>query len=128
MPTVTRARLWIGLTTAPAAWLLGELVGYYVAARGCEIAHGIPLRAGSHPAGADLVVQAVALLTAGAGLYVAATNWRATRDPGGASGDAAAGRAHFMAMAGIVVSAVCTVGIVMFGFSSFVVNACSRAT
>jgi hypothetical protein len=125
---VSRSRLWLGLVLAPAAWLIGEQLGYYATARGCEMSPGgVPLPRPSHPAATVLVIEIVAASLAAIGLLIAVRSWRATRFEDDAAKQAASGRAHFMAFTGMIASALFLLGIVWFGFPAIVVDACNQA-
>jgi hypothetical protein len=125
--TVSPNRLWLGLALAPAAWLGGELLGYYVTARGCETAPiGVPLPSTSHPATAVVVIEILAAILAATGLVIALRSWRNTQVDGDANEPPSAGRRHFMAFTGAVTSAVFLLGIIWLGFPALVVNACSE--
>lgn len=119
-------RLWVGVLAAPTVWVLAELVGYYLAARSCEgVTGGVPLMGTNAPALSHLVLQLLAAVAAAVGLWIALGSWRrSSRDD---ERSAAAGRAHFMAFAGVVVSCLFLFGIVLFGFAGTVVRACSQA-
>lgn len=120
-------RLWIGLLLAPATWVLGELIGYYIAARSCEPrAGGIPLLGASSPAVVEIVIQIVAALVAVAGIGIAFTSWRRSRPTGGVA-HAYRERSEFMAFAGMILGAVLLFGILLFVFPGFVVRACDQA-
>lgn len=128
VPTVSLARLWLGLLLAPAAWLVGEQLGYYVTARGCEPGTvGVPLPSPAYPAATVLVIEIVAAVLAATGLVIAVRSWRATRADYDSGKPAAFGRAHFMAFTGMIASSLFLVGIVWFGFPAIVVNACNQA-
>jgi hypothetical protein len=120
-------RLWLGLLLAPGAWVVAELLGYVMAARSCEPpGAGVPLSGSDHPATAHLIIQAAAAIVAATGLILAVGNWRATRQ--GAPGEPPApGRAHFMGFTGQIVSALFLFGILLFGFSGFVVDVCRQS-
>lgn len=128
-------RLWFGVVAAPAAWTVAELAGYVLAARSCEPgwngldAYGVT---NVRPWTAALVL-ALALIAA-TGLYVALENLRHT---GGtpprseharadSTGDPAAvwSRVRFMAIAGVLSSALFLLGTVLFGLPPLIVNAC----
>ena len=126
---VAGRRLWAGLLLAPAAWLVAEIAGYYMASRGCELGRpGLPLEGFAAPRVAHVVLVVLMLVASLTGLALAAGSWRALS---GGRGDADAppelGRARFMALAGVLVSVLFTGGLVLFGISAFVVNACSQA-
>jgi hypothetical protein len=126
-PTVSLSRLWLGLLLAPAAWLVGEQLGYYVTARGCEPGvTGVPLPSPAHPAATVLVIEIAAAILAASGLVIALRSWRATRGDDDSRKPAASGRAHFMAFTGMVTSSLFLLGIVWFGFPAIVVNACNE--
>lgn len=125
---VSLPRLWLGLLLAPAAWLAGEQLGYYVTARSCETGPvGVPLPSPAHPTATVLVIEIAAAILAAVGLLIAARSWRATRSDDGAGTSAASGRAHFMAFTGMIASSLFLLGIVWFGFPAIVVDACNQA-
>jgi hypothetical protein len=120
-------RLWFGLAAAPLAWMVAELAGYVLAARDCGrwrtglAAYAVP--------NAPVVVTAISLAMAAlaaAGLAVALGSLR-TADRVVPPSDVRAGRARFMSVAGILVSALLLLNIVFFGLPPFLVNACSEA-
>ena len=124
---VPLGRLWTGLLLAPGAWALGELAGYYLASRSCEpTLGGIPLAGTAYPATTHVVLQAAAAATAAVGVLMAWGSLRRVRRDGAAGEAPARGRAHFMALTGVLVSILFLYGIVLFGFSGFVVNACNQ--
>jgi hypothetical protein len=125
--------LWLGLLLAPGGWLVGELVGYYLAARSCEPGPaGIPLAGTTYPATVHIVFELAVAIVAAIGVAIALSSWRRVRDDRESDDrelntSTAVGRARFMATTGLVVSALFLFGILLFGFSGFVVNACSQA-
>ncbi|HEY9226145.1 MAG TPA: hypothetical protein VIP11_05830 [Gemmatimonadaceae bacterium] len=125
--TVSLSRLWLGLLIAPIVWLGGELLGYYITARACDPTGGIPMQSTSHPATAVLGVEIVAAALAAIGFVIALRSWRATRVAGDVTPPVSVGRAHFMAFAGTITSALFFVGILWFGFPAIVVDACNQA-
>jgi hypothetical protein len=127
-PRVRLTRLWLGLLLAPGIWVVGELAGYYFAARSCELGHaGVPFRGTAHPAVTHIVLETIIALVAALGLFVAVRNWRETQHESRPGDAPAPSRAHFMAFSGLMVSALFLFGIVLFWFSGFVVNPCSQA-
>jgi hypothetical protein len=115
---VTLAALWFGLFGAPVAWSLQLLASYALVAHGCY-PDAEPMTMPVIPAlrtlvlGTGVAALAVALLAAGS----AWRSWRATEhehksEPEGLL-EAGAGRTRFMALAGMLVSAVFVLGIVM---------------
>jgi hypothetical protein len=138
-------RLWLGVLSAPAAWLVALLAGYAVASRSCEPApNGLHLRL-AVGLNVVLIVLALVLLAAALGaLWMARDSVRAidgTRprktavetaphdDDGGPqpAASAAWGRARFMAAAGVLVAVLFAFGIVLFGFAPLVLSSCTQA-
>jgi hypothetical protein len=132
---VSLQRLWLGVLAAPVAWLILELLGYYLASRGCDPALGVPLAGPRRPAVVQVIVCVVGLGAALYGLLVAIGNWRAVQPQPSSNDDATAdlerqaawGRAHFMAFSGILASGLFGLGIVLFALPPFFINACSQA-
>jgi hypothetical protein len=125
---IALARLWLGVVLAPGAWVLGELVGYYLAARSCEPGPaGIPLPGAANPVAAHVALETVAAIVAAIGLAIALSNWRRLRRDCKPDDPRAVGRARFMASSGTIISAIFLFGILLFGISGLVVNPCIQA-
>lgn len=123
MPVPLR-RLWVGVALAPAVWVVGGLVGYYLAARSCEVAHGVPLLGTSRPTLVHVLFELAMAILATIGLITALRATRETRHAERPGDAPSLGRAHFMALTGSVVSGLFLFGIVLTGFAGFVVDAC----
>ena len=125
---VSKRRLWIGLVLAPATWFAAELIGYYLAARSCELAPGgVPFAGTAYPRVTHLIVQSAAAIIAAVGIAIAAVNWRAT-NADVRPGDAPAfGRAQFMSFCGVFVGLLSLFGVLLFDVSGLFVNVCSQA-
>jgi hypothetical protein len=118
---IASARLWAGVVLAPIAWSVAELLGYVLVARACETR--------STMANAGVMQDAIAIglgIVAVIGLMIAIGNWRRIRDASKASVEPAWGRAHFMALVGVVASALFVLGIVLFALPPLLVNACDQ--
>jgi hypothetical protein len=125
---VSRRRLWLGVLLAPSAWVLTEGVGYYVAARSCEIgAAGLPLVGTTHPRLTQALISAVAFLIALTGLALALRNSRAVGGDAGPNDAAELGRMRFMSYGGVLLGILFAGGIVLFALPAFIVNPCSQA-
>src|SRR5437868_15524956 len=108
---VTDRRLWAGVLLAPGAWVVAELLGYYLASRSCEpIPRGVPLGGTSHPAGVQLVLAVALAALAAGGLATAIGNWRAV-GPRSDREQPVWGRARFMASGGMIAGALFLCGI-----------------
>ena len=118
-------RLWWGVAASPAAWVLTELVGYPVVARSCASASsGMAAQGSSHPRAWMVGLTILLAVVAASGVWVALVNMRATSAvPADAS--APAGRAHFMAVAGVFVSSIFLAGTILYGIPSLIVNVCA---
>lgn len=127
LPVASR-RLWAGLLLAPGAWLIAEIVGYYMASRSCEPGTpGLPLESFAATRVAHVVLVVLMLVASLTGLVLATGSWRALAGRREERPAPEIGRARFMALAGVLVSVLFTGGLVLFGISAFVVNACSQA-
>jgi hypothetical protein len=126
-PPVANARLWAGVLLAPAAWSVAELLGYVLVARACD--RDFPT--GVAHAGITQDVVAIVLgIIAIVGLVIAISNLRAVgevRDSELPGVPTVWGRARFMALAGVVMSALFVLGIVFFALPPLFVNWCNQA-
>lgn len=123
-PPVGLRRLWAGVLTAPVAWIVAELLGYYLTSRACDRASAATA---SHAGGTQVVLAVSLGVIALGGLSIAIANWRAVRAPSSAGDPPAWGRGQFMALAGVITSALFVLGIVLFALPPFLVNACDQA-
>ena len=119
-PPVASARLWAGVVVAPIAWTVAELIGYVLTSRLCN--RGATTAAGV----TEGVFGAVLAVIAAAGLVTAVGSWRRVRDASRQGGSTAFGRAHFMALIGIVASALLTLNIVLFALAPVLVDPCNQ--
>jgi hypothetical protein len=120
---VTPAALWFGLFGAPAMWSLQLLASYALVAHGCypdAQPMTLPVMPGLRPLVLGVAVVALAVALTAGGL--AWRSWRATRHEGEGVGERngepevaleVGGRTQFMALAGMLLSAVFVLGIVM---------------
>ena len=121
--------LWFGLFGAPLAWSIQELAGYALIAHACYPAWQ-PRAA--LPAGGvwtlALAVSLTMLLVGLAGGFTAYRSWRRTRhehaSPEAHQLEVGEDRARFMAISGIIVSAIFLFNLLMNAVTLFVVPAC----
>ncbi len=127
---VIRWAVWFGLLGAPLAWSLQELVNVSLAGYACY-PHDTPLATPlwTNLNAVSLWVEAAAFVLCIAALVVAIVSWQRTRHekPGDAhqllgSGD---GRTRFMAMAGIMTSALFLIATVLAALNLVGVPPCS---
>jgi hypothetical protein len=110
--------LWTGLLLAPAAWSVHGLLGWFIGHRVCT---------GLMPAAARLAVAAMtvaALLFSMWAVAVAWRSWQAARSAPSPLATDAGGRVEFMALAGLMVSSVFTLGIFWAGWATLFLNDC----
>ena len=115
---------WLGVLSAPAAWMFVEGVGYVVSPRECSAGRVLEtdtLRIRV----TQLVICAVGLVVAINGLRVALSQQRAlaAAAPTTAAID---GRKRFMAISGIHLSVLFIGGIVLFALSALFLDVCER--
>jgi len=128
---VSSRRLWFGVLAAPAAWVVAELAGYALVARGCSAgrlgpaAYAMPR---SFPIFVGLTIACV--LVAVAGLLVARNSSRriagAVEDRPVTAELAASRRARFLAGSGVLVSALFLLGVVLLGVLPPLLQPCSE--
>lgn len=103
--------LFAGMVIAPLAWALQLLIGYGLAAHACyptDIALSAPL----WPHLREIVggISALLWLLLAVGFFIAWRNWQATRAHAGdgaeRSGESGGARSRFMALCGLLVSAL----------------------
>jgi len=120
---IANARLWAGLVLAPVAWVVAELLGYVLVARACDRG----TRSMMAHAGLTQDVVAIGLgVVAVIGLVIAMGNWRHVRDTSTPGDQTAWGRAQFMALGGVVASALFVLGIAFFALPPLLLNTCSQ--
>ena len=120
---VALSRLWAGVLVAPAAWVVAELVGYFLAARACDRGSaGAMERVGITQDALAIGLAVIAVV----GLVVAIGNWRSIHETSSAEEPAAVGRMHFMSLAGVIASGLFVLGIVLFAVPPLFVNACNH--
>jgi hypothetical protein len=129
---VSPGALWFGLFGAPAAWSVQLMANYALTAHGCF--PGSEPRATPYFGGLStlvLVISAAALAVAAAAGGAAWRSWRTTRaeHPGGHEHllETGAGRTRFMALAGLLLSGLFLLGVVMAAIPLFLVPPCGRA-
>jgi hypothetical protein len=116
-PPAPRLALWFAFLGGPVAWTIRLLAGYPLVSVACRMGTTAPL---------NLLTAA----TAAMGLAAAVTGWLAYRrvrqaGPSGL-GDAYA-RARFMALGGILISAIFTYAILNEGMAVVLQDPCLRA-
>ncbi len=121
----SEARLWYGITGPTLAWIVQGLGGVMIARAACRPGREIP-RPGDGTT-LSLVVLSIAMLAVAVSALL--LSWRAWREePGDRLEHAeATGRRPFLALTGILVSAVFTLGIVWGGIAPFVLGVCALA-
>lgn len=124
-PVIGYGALWFGILAAPLAWSLLSIVNYSMAAQSCEPAGMSSL---NQPLFSSVrlfegMLSLVALVIAVAGLVVAVRN-RIASSNADVPHDAVWSRVHFMALFGIVVSALFVNGIVLHGLGVMLIPLC----
>lgn len=112
---VSPGALWFGLFGAPAAWSLQLMAGYALTAHGCFPASAprvVPTFGGLW-----IAVLIISLAALGLAIAAEATAWRSWRV-------ASTERTRFMALAGMMLSGLFLIGVVMAGIPLFIKPAC----
>lgn len=124
-PRVGLGALWFGLLAGPLVWSLLSIANYALDAQSCrpaEMELAQPVFAGVRPLAGILTLIGVAIVVGA--LVVAVRSWKRSRDAS-APHDAVWSRVHFMALAGIITSAVFLEAIVLHGIGVIVIPACT---
>lgn len=117
---------WIGLAGAPLAWSVQLLASYALAGSRCT--PRLPLAPAPPLGGALPALLAVGLLcvaAAAAAGWVAVREWRRAAAGEGSDPDGAAGRARFLAAAGVALSAVFLLACVLTALAPVLVPRCA---
>ena len=126
---VSSGALWFALFGAPAAWSVQLLVSYALSSHSC-FPRRVPLTAPTLEAlpAWELGVAVAALVVALAAGGVAIHAWRATRAEGEGSEhrllETGEGRTRFMAFAGVLVSGLFALGVVLNLITPILLPAC----
>lgn len=121
--------LWFGLFAAPFVWSVQIIVDYALLAHSCYPGR-LPIPTGWVGAAwtISLIVSIVSLIVAVIAAVTAFRSWRRTEGEHTGSESAllevGEGRTRFMAFAGILLSVLFLLGIVLNGIPLFVVPAC----
>lgn len=123
-PRVGLGALWFGVLAGPVIWSLLSLVNYVLAAQSCAPA-GLhlarPLFPGVRIFAGALTLVGIAIVVVA---LVTAVRSHAASNDAVVPRDAVWSRVHFMALAGIITSAVFLVGIVLHGIAVIALPAC----
>jgi hypothetical protein len=127
-PLPTPAAIWAGIAAAPLAWSAQGLIGWWLSSQVC--ADGTPEWGSWSAASVRLTLvslSAAALLVALAGAIAAYRAFRARRQPD-RSTEAFTGeyRVGFMAMAGVLISSIFAVAIVLTAIAVGTVSVCEE--
>jgi hypothetical protein len=127
--TVALGALWFGLFGAPIVWSLQLMLGYGLVAYACfpgSEPRAVPMFGGLRSMVA--LVSVVALAVALAAGATAWRSWRATRreHPGDQEAllEVGEGRTRFMALAGMLVSGLFVLGVIMNTIPLFIMPLC----
>ncbi len=128
--TVHSRRLWFGLFGGPAAWSVQLLVNYPLAAHFCYPGK-VPLSEATFGGllAVLISVNALMLLTTLAAGATSIVIWRAARDRADGPHDpvleTGPGRVRYMAYAGMLLSGLFLIAVLMSAMPLFIVPACS---
>ena len=108
--------LWIGVLTAPLAFLLHLEVNYALVTQLCQSTHKLSMH----------LVTLLFLLIAAVGGFIAWRNWEASgrRWPGDAG--SVLERSRFMAVVGLLISILIVLGLIAQWIPQFIFDPCQR--
>jgi ABC-type xylose transport system permease subunit len=124
-PRVGLRALWFGLLAGPVVWSLLSIANYALDAQSCRPAGmelSRPVYSAVRPLAGILTLIGIAIVVAA--LVVAARSRKRSADAN-TPHDAVWSRVHFMALAGIITSAVFLEAIVLHGIGVIVIPACT---
>ena len=141
---IPRSRLWLGLYLAPLSWAAAFAIDYVLVSRYCEGDNGMHWRGLPGSRWVDLGVALLMTCVAAAGLFVAITSLRESRqkpagddleleisagamDPEARGTVPWWGRERFMARAGVIGSSIFLAATLLFVYPPIVLNFCSQA-
>jgi hypothetical protein len=126
---VALAALWFGLFGAPTIWSIQLMLNYSLVAHACYPASeplSAPVFGGLR--GTVIAASVVALAVALGAAATAWRSWRATRQEhrGGEEAllEVGEGRTRFMALAGLLVSGLFILGVIMNAIPLFIIQPC----
>ncbi|MBK8006991.1 MAG: hypothetical protein IPK12_24840 [Gemmatimonadetes bacterium] len=127
---VPLAILWLGVLLAPLAWTVQELASYAITAHACFPArdprYTLPI---GRAADWHHAVQLGAILLGVAGLALALWSWRATsaaeRTHPEHQAEVGEGRSRFMALAGLLVSGIFLLNLLLNAVPLFFLDGCA---
>lgn len=108
--------LWIGMLTAPLAFLLHLEVNYALVTQLCQSTHKLSMH---------LVTVAALLVSAGGG-FVAWLNWEATGRKWPGEAGSVTERSRFMAVVGFLISVLVILGLIAQWIPQFIFDPCQR--
>jgi hypothetical protein len=112
--TRRNAALWVGVLLPPFAWLVALQVSYSLVTTDCQKARPALLHA----------VMVGALVLLGVGALAAWRSWKVLRGTPGSLEDPGAGRARFMALFGLVTSALFALLLLNTAMPTFLLRPC----
>ncbi len=124
-PRIPAAKLWFGATGGAVAWALQGFTCFMMAVQACKTGVGTwgplsPVAVRILIGGVSLAYLAVALLSS----WVSYKNWRRLADERSLMHTEAYGREEYMALAGIFVGLIASVGLIWSGIAPIFCNVC----
>ena len=108
--------LWVGLLTAPLAFLLHLEVNYALVTQLCQSEHKLAMH---------MVTLAFLLVSAGGGL-IAWSNWKALGQKWPGEAGSVMERSRFMAIVGLLISLLVIFGLIAQWIPQFIFDPCQR--
>lgn len=108
--------LWVGVLTAPLAFLTHLEINYALVTRLCQSAHKISMH----------LVTLLFLLISAAGGFIALRNWREVGSKWPGEDGSVTERSRFMAVVGLLISAIIVLALIWQWIPQFIFDPCQR--
>lgn len=127
-PRISQKRLWFGFAAGAAAWVVHGITGYFITWQACQDGDGDWGFLSSLEVRWLLgAITIAALAVAAAGGFLSFANWRRVRERRKLTEAEAPGREEFMALTGVFIGTVFSLGVLWAGLGPVLLDVCVTA-